>query len=403
MSCAVFMLFILTMGCDSGFPETGENRWPCDGCLRRRTECDGGWPTDPGTGATFVAVERVVLVVFCCAVLTAVFVVALGEQRWARARRRTLSQALERSETRAAFNELMAAQTLFTAEVLRYEAALAAQTVPAGTVRIDLYAPGAQRAAEPIERMKDGPRRRLLTAKQRWEQVRPGAVIDAGPPRWIGFGEIRSWGLGCIGGERAFLRFEHATDPSIWCTVEVSRRRVGLGLGVEVQRIGALADHADPSVLLAMVRASFDHTDVAVRPGFDPVRFVRNVRERGPFQDLAEMLRARSATPAMWLGTDRYDLPATRKLLDAIDSDAAATVPDPSEPGLLQCSISGPAVMLGWWRGRGRPHLRLLARSPHGEWSRRYDASGQHVPEPASVDDEPARSTLSGVATNSQR
>lgn len=349
-----------------------------------------------------LAVERVVLVVFCCALLTAVLVVAFGDQRWARARRRQLSRALERSETRAAFNELMAAQTLFTAEVLRYEAALEAQNVPAGTVRIDLYAPGANRPTGPIEQMKDGPRRRLMAAKQRWERVRPGAVADAGPPRWVGFGQVRTWGLGCIGGERVFLRFEHASDPSIWCTVEVSRRRIGLGFGVEIQRIGALADHADPSVLLAMVRASLDHSEVAVRPGFDPVRFARHVRHRGPFQELVELLQARSATPAMWQGTDRHDLPATRKLLDAIDSSGEPFV-DRAEPGLLRCAISGPAVMLGWWRGWGAPHLRLLARSPHGEWSRRYDASGQQVPEPSSSGNEPARSTLSGVPTNSQR
>jgi hypothetical protein len=214
---------------------------------------------------------------------------------------------------------------------------------------------------------------------------------------------MRTWGLGCIGGERMFLRFEHASDPSIWCTVEVSRRRVGLGLGVEIQRIGAVADHADPSVLLAMTRASLDHSELAIRPGFDPARFVRSVRHRGPFQELAEALRVRSTTPAMWRGTDRNDLPATRKLLDALDSATETDIEDPAEPGVLRCSISGPAVMLGWWRGRGRPGLRLLARSPHGEWSRRFDASGQQVPEPESVDDEPVRSRLSGVAMNSQR
>lgn len=355
--------------------------------------------------------ERVVLAAFCCALITVVLVVAFGDRRWARSRRHQLSRALERSETRAAFNELMAAQTLFTAEVLRYEAALEARNVPAGTVRIDLYAPGAQPASEPIETMKDGPRHRLLQAKQRWEQLRPSPVVDAGPPRWVGFGEVRTWGLGVIGGERAFLRFEHASDPSIWCTVEVSRRRIGLGLGVEIQRIGAVADHADPSVLLAMVRASLDHSELAIRPGFDIPRVVRNLREGGPFHRLADDLRARSATSAMWLGTNRDDLAPTRRLLDAMDSEQAASLAagqgelvldGGDEPGLLRCSISGPTVMLGWWRGRGVPELRLLARSPHGEWSRRYDASGQQVPEPLSFTSIPDRSSDSGVASNSQ-
>ena len=306
----------------------------------------------------------------------------------------------------------MAAQTLFTSEVLRYEAALEARIVPAGTVQIDLYAPGAPRAPEPLEAMKEGPRRRLMAAKRNWEQVRPGPVAEAGPPRWIGFGEIRTWGLGVVGGERAFLRFEHATDPSIWCTVEVSRRRVGVGVGVEIQRIGAVADHADPSVLLAMVRASLDDSELAIRPGFDVARTIRNLREGGPFHRLAGVLQGRSATPAMWLGTDRGDLPATRRLLDALDSEAVAMtsgdgatifLDEPDEPGVLRCSVSGPAVMLGWWRGRGLPDLRLLARSPHGEWSRRFDASGQQVPEPSSFGSEPDRWTDSGVATNSQR
>ncbi len=307
----------------------------------------------------------------------------------------------------------MAAQTLFTAEVFRYEAALEAQNVPAGTVRIDLYAPGAQRGPAPIEQMKDGPRRRLLAARQRWEQVRPGAVAGAGPPRWIGFGEMRTWGLFVFGRERAFLRFEHASDPSIWCTVEVSRSRVGFGLGVEVQRIGAIADHADPSVLLAMVRESLDHSELAIRPGFDPLRLARRWQEGGPYHLLADRLRLRSATSAMWLGTDRDDLPETRRLLDALDSEHEALVLDLTDAsdavspldegqGVLRCSIGGPAVMLGWWRSKGRPDLRLLARSPHGEWSRRFDAYGQQVPDPESSDARPTRSTLSGVPTNSQ-
>lgn len=306
----------------------------------------------------------------------------------------------------------MAAQTLFTAEVFRYEAALEAQNVPAGTVRIDLYAPGAQQATAPLEQMKEGPRRRLIAARQRWEQVRPAAVVDAGPPRWLGFGEVRSWGIGFFGRERAFLRFEHASDPSIWCTVEISRARIGVGVGVELQRIGAIADHADPSVLLAMVRESLDHPEVAIRPGFDPVRFVRRWREGGPFHELTGRLRLRSATSAMWLGTDRNDLPETRRLLDALDSQHESDLLDLTDPatpkrstdgqGVLRCSIGGPTVMLGWWRTKGRPELRLLARSPHGEWSRRFDASGQQVPDPESSADRPARSTLSGVPMNSQ-
>jgi hypothetical protein len=256
--------------------------------------------------------------------------------------------------------------------------------------------------------MKDEPRRRLMLAKQRWEQLRPGPVADAGPPRWVGFGEVRSWGLLCFGGERAFLRFEHATDPSIWATVEVSRRRIGVGLGVDVQRIGAVADHADPSVLLAMVRASLDHSEFAARPGFDPLRLYRSLREGGPFQALASSLRSRSLSPAMWMGSTRDDVADARRLLDALSSIDAADAPDmidlsdpDPEPGILRCSVAGPTVMLGWWRTRGTPDLRLLARSPHGEWSRRFDAGGQQVPDPASPSDELSRSRTPGVVTNS--
>jgi len=365
--------------------------------------------TDAEPGSDYVlTVERLVLVAFGVALLLAVVVVAAADQRWARRRRTQLSRALERSETRMAFNELMAAQSVFTTEVLRYEAALQAQRVPTGTVRIDLYAPGQAPPAQPLERMKDEPRRRLLAAKQRWEQLRPGPVADAGPPRWIGFGEVRSWGLFVFGGERAFLRLEHATDPSIWATVEVSRRRIGFGFGVGVQRIGAVADHADPSVLLAMVRTSLDHSEFAFRPGFDPVGVYRSVREGGPFQALAKSLRARSLTSAMWTGSTRDEVADARRFLDSLHSIDEAQkpgiihldTPDP-EPGILRCSVAGPTVMLGWWRGRETPSLRLLGRSPHGEWSRRFDASGQHVPEPASPIDEPASSTALGVATNS--
>lgn len=301
----------------------------------------------------------------------------------------------------------MAAQSLFTAEVLRYEAAIEAQSVPAGTVRFDIYAPGQQPAPQPLERMKDEPRRRLLLAKQRWEQIRPSAVSQAGPQRWVGFGEVRTWGLFMIGAERAFIRFEHAGDPSIWVNVEISRPRIGFGLGVEVQRIGAVADHADPSVLLAMARASLEHTDVAFRPGFDPVRSYRGFRQRGPFQRLAALLRARSVTPAMWQGSSRDDVADARKLLDemtSIEPDAAEVgindldlrLPQ-EEQGILRCSVAGPTVMLGWWRSRKAPELRLLARSPHGEWSRRYDADGQQVPEPMSGSERSAEE-----ATNSQ-
>ncbi len=302
----------------------------------------------------------------------------------------------------------MAAQSLFTAEVLRYEAAIEAQNVPAGTVRFDVYAPGQRPSAQPLERMKEEPRRRLLAAKQRWEQIRPSAVAEAGPPRWIGFGEVRTWGLFVIGGERAFIRFEHATDPSIWATVEISRSRIGLGLGVEVQRIGAVADHADPSVLLAMARASLEHTDVAFRPGFDPIRLYRGFREAGPFHRLAALLRGRGVTPAMWQGSSRDEVADARKLLDELTSvEADGLDLDLAEldlradrsvqPGVLRCSVAGPTVMLGWWRSRTAPDLRLLARSPHGEWSRRFDADGQQVPDPVSGADE-----LSDVATNSQ-
>lgn len=352
------------------------------------------------------------LIAFGVALLLAVVAVAALDRRWARRRRIELSRALERSETRTAFNELMAAQSLFTAEVLRYEAAVEAQNVPSGTVRFDIYAPGQTPQAQPLERMKEEPRRRLLAAKQRWEQIRPSAVADAGPPRWVGFGEVRTWGLFVVGGERAFLRFEHATDPSIWATIEISRPRLGLGLGVEVQRIGAVADHADPSVLLAMARASLEHADVAFRPGFDPVRAYRGFRQRGPFHRLAALLRERSVTPAMWQGSSRDEVADARKLLDEISSLEADTI-DPDLdldldeldlrtgrsplPGILRCSVAGPSVMIGLWRSRKAPELKLLARSPHGEWSRRYDADGQQVPEPASTS-----TSAADVATNSQ-
>lgn len=301
----------------------------------------------------------------------------------------------------------MAAQSLFTAEVLRYEAAIDAQIVPAGTVRFDIYAPGQKPAPQPLERMKEEPRRRLLSAKQRWEQIRPSAVSEAGPQRWVGFGEVRTWGLFVIGAERAFIRFEHAGDPSIWVNVEISRPRIGFGFGVEVQRIGAVADHADPSLLLAMARASLEHTDLAFRPGFDPVRSLRGLRRRGPFQRLVTMLRARSVTEAMWQGSSRDDVADARKLLDEmtsiepkapeIDVDDLDLRMHKEEQGILRCSVAGPTVMLGWWRSRKAPELRLLARSPHGEWSRRYDADGQQLPEPMSGSD-----SSFDVATNSQ-
>lgn len=351
------------------------------------------------------------MVGFGLALLLAVVAVAALDRRWARRRRTELSRTLQRSETRAAFNELMAAQSLFTAEVLRYEAAIEAQNVPSGTVRFDIYAPGQAPSAPPLERMKEEPRRRLIAAKQRWEQIRPSAVDKAGPPRWVGFGEVRTWGLLFLGGERAFLRFEHATDPSIWVTVEISRPRIGFGLGAEVQRIGAVADHADPSVLLAMARASLDHSDIAVRPGFDPLRTYRNVRQNGPFQKLAALLRARSVTPAMWEGSTRNDVADARRLLDkisALDTDGG-NEPDidldgldlrteaAPQPGILRCSVSGPTVMVGWWRGRSAPTLDVLARSPHGEWSRRFDPDAQQMPTPLSDSAAP-----SDVGTNSQ-
>jgi len=313
---------------------------------------------------------------------------------------------------RTAFNELMAAQSLFTAEVLRYEAAVEAQNVPNGTVRFDVYAPGQTPQPQPLERMKEEPRRRLIAAKQRWEQIRPSAVADAGPQRWVGFGEVRTWGLFVFGGERAFIRFEHAADPSIWATVELSRQRWGLGLGVEVQRIGAVADHADPAVLLAMARASLEHADVALRPGFDPVRAFRSFRQRGPFHRLAALLRERSVTPAMWQGSSRDDVADARKLLDqigslevdAIELDADVDLDELDLrtgrsvlPGILRCSVAGPTVMMGWWRSRKTPELKLLARSPHGEWSRPFDPDRQQVPEPASE-----ASASADVATNSQ-
>lgn len=342
------------------------------------------------------AVERVVLVGFLVLVVLVVLVVALLDRTWARGRRAQLSKALERSETRTAFNELMAAQSLFTAEVLRYEAAIEAENVPAGTVRLDIYAPGKQLNPQPLERMKDEPRRRLLAAKQRWEQIRPRPVEDAGPPQWIGFGEIRTWGLFLVGGERAFLRFEHVSDPSIWVTVELARRRVGVGLGVEIQNVGAAADHADPSLLLAMSQASLDHREFACRPGFDVVRTLRRWRSTEPYEDLAELLRVRSHTSAMWQGSSRDDVADARRLIDQmasldpelvdpIDADAVdlRTEAD-QQPGILRCSVAGPTVMLGWWQSWGTPALTVLGRSPHGEWSKPYDPTTQQRPEPES-------------------
>lgn len=255
--------------------------------------------------------------------VTAAFFAVL-ELRWSAATRRQLYQAQPSREIREAFEESMAARGAFVQAVARCRSV--EQTS-------DLLA--IQAAAD----VRRGALKRLERAQNEWSSIRAEHSADDGS--WFGHGVVTAWALGFVAFERAFIRLDHSTDEAAWVIFEVRRRRFGLGLGWEQQRVAASATHADLAHLDLLVASAFDDADVAFRPGFVPLRVLRLLRRPAPQRRAIDELLAVGTAADMAAGA-RFAIDAAARqhdVLPAVRTDRAA----------LDLHLSGPSVLIGAW------------------------------------------------------
>jgi hypothetical protein len=124
-----------------------------------------------------------------------------------------------------------------------------------------------------------------------------------------------------------------------------------------------------------MAAVAFDDVDVALRPGFAPLRALRAGLARTGRRRAHRLLRSRSWVSDLRSGLAAEDRAMLRGLVDDEDFDGPT----------LRLSAAGPAAMLGAWRGVGKPRVFLLS------------SSGQQLWEPES-----STGSSEGTVTNSQ-
>ena len=216
-----------------------------------------------------------------------------------------------------------------------------------------------------LEHRKEIARNALLDAQRLWDSVRPADRPDSPLDLWSGTGVLRGWQVGPIGFERAFIRCDHVVDASCWAAFEVKRLRLGLALSMEEQHLAVFAAAVPAERMGEIIGRSMGGAELAVRPGFAPLRSWRRARR------IPEARRA------------AFSLLTTRTPGQAIDSGTRATVRNAIEvelgqpldrlrslggiTGVMSVLASGPSLTLGAWAGRS-PHAELLAASPHTAW-----------------------------------
>jgi hypothetical protein len=311
-----------------------------------------------------MVVLAVVAVAVALVVVFAMYEVSASKQ---------VERALEGSPGNAvsnrAFDSVVAARSNFSSAVRAYEAAvtnasqLALSGRPLGPEHDDLME---------LEREKDEARDRLLDAQRLWESVKPSSGPSSPLDLWFGTGLLRGWMFGFIGYERAFIRLDHAVDPSCWAVWKISRFRFGLGLGAEHQHLAVLASGADIRQLAGLISHGFDGSEVAFRPGFAPVRWYR-LRTQPVWSRKASEILLKSTSNrrvVMWGANDAV----RAKVADAFEVELNSPLSQMGrmqiEDSVLTTATSGTALIAGVWTGR-RPHPHFITGSNHTTW-RRY-------------------------------
>lgn len=215
---------------------------------------------------------------------------------------------------------------------------------------------------------KETARRSLITTQKRWQALQPGEKPSSDLDVWVGSGFTRSWQLGPIGRERAFVRVDHVLDRECWAVWEIRRRRLGLGLSFERQRLSMFAFRVEPHLLPLLLAKTFDGVEFAARPGFVPSRLWRRLR-RTP--------AARKANDALLKRHELSDLMTSpsddvwAKVDDAYEVELGAPLATFDSlgdgPGLMSVHASGPSTSLGVWGGPP-PIVALSSSSGHGIW-----------------------------------
>lgn len=290
----------------------------------------------------------VVFVVVGC-----VAVAAVDEVRRARRVRTQLITASSRATVRAAFERLVSARARFSQDVMRFERALSVAEVAAGG--------GARAVPSPVielERVKDRSRLELIQASEAWQRVHSDEAAHRAPATWFGIGQVSTWGLVLVGRERAFVRFEHATEEDLWVVLELRRWRIGLGLGAERLHLGAIGSRITPGTLLSTIAAAFDDVDLALRPGFAPLRALRAGLSPTRRRRAHRLLRSHSWVPDLRSGLAGEDRAMLRGLVDDENFDGPT----------LRLSAAGPTAMFGAWRGLDKPRVFLLSSSGQQLW-----------------------------------
>lgn len=275
-----------------------------------------------------------------------------------------------RSDTASnrAFDSVVAARSRFSNAVRAYEVAiskasqLALSGSPVGPEHEDLVG---------LELEKDEARDRLLDSQRLWESVKPPKGPSSPLDLWFGTGSLRGWMLGFIGYERAFVRLDHAVDPSCWGVWKISRFRFGIGFGAERQHLAVLASGADIRQLENLISHGFDGSEVALRPGLAPWRWYR-LRTQPPWSRKASqlLLEGTSGGKAVMWGADES---VRSKVIEAFEVDLKMPVSQMGRMAIsdsvLTTATSGVALIAGVWTGR-RPHPHFITGSNHTTWRR---------------------------------
>ena len=267
-----------------------------------------------------------------------------------------------------AFDAVVAARSRFSSAVKAYEVAvskasqLALSGRPVGPEHEDLVE---------LELQKDTARDRLLDAQRLWESVKPSSVPASPLDLWFGSGQLRAWMLGPIGFERSFIRLDHAVDASCWAVWKVSRFRFGLGLGVERQHLAILASGADIRQLENLLSHGFDGSEIAIRPGFAPLRWYRLRTQPVWSRKASEILLKGTSGGRMVMWGANDDVRA--KVADAFEVELKKPLSQMGrmqiEDSVLTTASSGTALIFGAWTGR-RPHPHFITGSNHTTWRR---------------------------------
>lgn len=267
-----------------------------------------------------------------------------------------------------AFDSAVVARSKFSAAVRAYEEAVnhASQLALSGSTAANDHGDLAE-----LERQKDEARDHLLDAQRLWEAVKPASGPSSPLDLWFGTGSLRGWMLGPVGYERAFVRLDHAVDPSCWAVWKIGRFRFGFGLGAERQHLALLASGADLRQLESLISHGFDGSEVAFRPGFSPLRWYRLRTQPLWSRRASEALLAGTGghTAVMW-GADQE---TRARVSEAFEVEVGVPLSKmgrmPIADSVLTTSTSGHAFIAGIWTGR-RPHAYFLTGSNHSNWRR---------------------------------